>query len=66
MLQSGQVAGAMQLDGLLSHLSSSSGLYSKATFLGLYSSIVRLLREQRMKGVVLSHTLHESAFETPL
>lgn len=54
----------IQLDGLLGHLSACSGLYSKETFLSLYSCITRMIRDHRMKGFVLSRTLSDEAFDT--
>lgn len=56
----------LQLDGLLGHLSCSSGLYAKDTFLSLYSCITRIIRDyqQQMKGFVLTSTLNDDAFET--
>ncbi len=53
----------MKLDGLFGHLSSSTGLYSKETFLSLYSCITRMIRDQRLEGLVLTRTLEDEAFE---
>lgn len=52
------------LDGLLGHLSSCNGLYAKSTFVSLYSSLTRMIRDQRLKGFVLTRTLGVDAFET--
>lgn len=54
----------VQLDGLLGHLSSSSGLYSKETFLSLYSCIIRMIRDHRMCGFVMTRTVGDESFET--
>ena len=55
-----------QLDGLFGHLSCSSGLFSKETFLSLYSCITRMLRDhhQQLTGFVMTRTLGEDAFES--
>lgn len=55
-----------QLDGLFGHLSCSSGLFSKETFLSLYSCITRMLRDQQQQltGFVMTRTLDEDAFES--
>ncbi len=54
----------VSLDGLLGHLSASTGLYSKETFLNLYSSIVRMIRQYRLKGLVLHRVLEDPDFLT--
>jgi signal transduction histidine kinase len=54
----------IQLDGLFGHLCSSTGLYSKETFLSLYSCITRMIRDHRMPGFVMTRTLDDEAFET--
>lgn len=54
----------IQLDGLFGHLCSSTGLYSKETFLSLYSCITRMVRDHRMPGFVMTRTLDDEAFET--
>ncbi|MEM0951810.1 MAG: ATP-binding protein [Cyanobacteria bacterium P01_H01_bin.74] len=51
------------LEALFACLCTSSGLYGKETFVGLYSCIVRLLREHRMTGFVLSQPLANTAFK---
>ncbi len=53
-----------KLDGLLGHLSSSSGLYSKETFLSLYGCITRMVRDHRMPGFVMTRTLGDEDFES--
>ncbi len=53
-----------KLDGLLGHLSSSSGLYSKETFLSLYGCITRMIRDHRMPGFVMTRTLGDEDFES--
>ncbi len=53
----------LQLDGLLGHLSACSGLYSKETFLSLYSCIIRMIRDHHMRGFVLNRTLGDDAFD---
>ena len=52
-----------QLDGLFGHLCSSSGLYSKETFLSLVGCITRMIRDHHMTGFVLARTLEDEAFE---
>lgn len=59
-----QQAQKIQIDGLFGHLCSSSGLYSKETFLSLYSCITRMVRDHHMNGFVLTRTLEDEAFET--
>lgn len=54
----------IQLNGLFGHLCSSTGLYSKETFLSLYSCITRMVRDHRMQGFVMTRTLDDEAFET--
>jgi signal transduction histidine kinase len=54
----------VQLDGLLGHLSSCSGLYSKETFLSLYSCIIRMIRDHRMCGFVMTRTLGDESFDS--
>ncbi len=54
----------VQLEDLLSHLCCSTGLYSKETFMSLFSCITRMLRERPMEGVALLRTLDDEAFET--
>lgn len=54
----------IQLDGLFGHLCSSTGLYSKETFMSLYSCITRMVRDHRMSGFVMTRTLDDEAFET--
>ncbi len=54
----------LQLDGLFGHLCSSAGLYSKETFLSLYSCITRMVRDHRMSGFVMTRTLNDDAFES--
>lgn len=54
----------LQLDGLFGHLCSSTGLYSRETFLNLYSCITRMIRDHRMSGFVITRTLEDDAFET--
>ncbi len=54
----------IQIDGLFGHLCSSSGLYSKETFLSLYSCITRMIRDHHLAGFVLTRTLEDEAFET--
>lgn len=53
----------LQLDGLLGHLSCSSGLYAKETFLSLYSCVTRMIRDHRMHGLILTRTLGNEGFE---
>jgi signal transduction histidine kinase len=43
-----------KVDELLGHLTPNHGLFSKATFLNLYACFVRLIRDQRLKGTVLT------------
>ncbi|HEY9687047.1 MAG TPA: ATP-binding protein [Coleofasciculaceae cyanobacterium] len=57
-------ANHIHLDGLFGHLCSSTGLYSKETFLSLYSCITRMVRDHRMSGFVMTRTLEDAAFET--
>ncbi|MBX2860225.1 MAG: hypothetical protein KTR14_03255 [Vampirovibrio sp.] len=52
-----------KLDGLLGHLCSCTGLYSKETFLSLYSCVTKLIRDQRMTGMALTRTLGDDSFE---
>jgi signal transduction histidine kinase len=54
----------IRLDELFRHLCASTGLYSKETFLSLYSCITRMLRDQRLTGFVMTRTLEDAAFET--
>jgi signal transduction histidine kinase len=54
----------VNLDGLLGHLSASSGLYSRETFLSLYSCIVRLIRQYHLKGIVFHRVLNDPDFVT--
>jgi signal transduction histidine kinase len=54
----------LRLQGLFGHLCASSGLYSKETFLTLYGCIVRLVRDHRLSGFVMTRTLDDPAFET--
>ncbi len=54
----------LQLDGLFGHLCSSTGLYSKETFLSLSGCITRMVRDHRMNGFVLARTLEDTGFET--
>lgn len=54
----------IQLDGLFGHLCATTGLYSKETFLSLYSCITRMVRDQRLNGFVLTRTLEDASFET--
>lgn len=57
-------ASLAHLEGLLGHLSAYSGLYSKNTFLQLYSGIVRMIRQYRLKGLVFQRLHGDSAFKT--
>jgi signal transduction histidine kinase len=57
-------ANHIHLDGLFGHLCASTGLYSKETFLSLYSCITRMVRDHRMAGFVMTRTLEDAAFET--
>ncbi|MCA9798149.1 MAG: HAMP domain-containing histidine kinase [Cyanobacteria bacterium HKST-UBA04] len=59
-----QSSNTKHLDGLLGHLSSYSGLYSKNTFLQLYSGILRIIRQYRLKGVVFQDLHGDEDFET--
>lgn len=52
----------VNLDGLFGHLSASSGLYSRETFLNLYSCIVRIIRQYHLKGMVFQRTLDDPDF----
>jgi len=54
----------IQMDGLFRHLCSAVGMYSKETFLSLYSAITRMVRDQHLKGMVLTRTLGDPDFET--
>jgi signal transduction histidine kinase len=60
------VATVHPADGLINHLSSSSGLYSRATFLSLFGSVIRMVRDQRLKGLVLARTQRDEAFDVLL
>ena len=53
---------SLNLDDLMGHLSSTNGLYSKETFLGLYACITRMLRDYGPDGFVLTRTLNDPAF----
>jgi signal transduction histidine kinase len=53
---------ALNLDDLMGHLSSTNGLYSKETFVGLYACITRMLRDYGPEGFVLTRTLNDPAF----
>ena len=59
-----QPASSIELDGLFGHLCASTGLYSKETFLSLYSCITRMVRDHHMFGFVLTRTLEDPSFET--
>ena len=48
-----------KLDELLAQLSATSGLYSRATFQNLYSSLVRIIRDQRLNGLIVTLTQEE-------
>jgi signal transduction histidine kinase len=52
------------LDGLLRHLCASYGLFSRQTFLSLYSCVARLIRDHRMQGLVLTCTQEDPDFDT--
>ncbi len=54
----------VNLDGLFGHLSSYSGLYSRETFLNLYSCIVRIIRQYHLKGMVFHRVLGDPDFNT--
>lgn len=54
----------VNLDGLFGHLSASTGLYSRETFLSLYSCIVRLIRQYHLKGLVFHRILGDPEFAT--
>lgn len=54
----------MSLDGLFTHLCSSTGLYSKETFLSLYGCITRMIRDNRLTGFAMTRTLNDESFET--
>ncbi len=55
---------AVNLDGLMGHLSASAGLYSRETFLNLVSCIVRLIRQYHLKGLVFHRFLGDGDFKT--
>ncbi len=52
-----------KLDGLFGHLSACTGLYSKETFLSLYGCIIRMVRDHKMCGFVMTRTLGDEDFE---
>lgn len=52
-----------KLDGLLSHLSGNMGLYSRATFLNLFGSFIRMIRDQGLQGLVLTLTRGQEDFD---
>jgi signal transduction histidine kinase len=54
----------VNLDGLFGHLSASTGLYSRETFLNLYSCIVRIIRQYHLKGLVFHRVLDDADFST--
>lgn len=54
----------VNLDGLFGHLSASAGLYSRETFLSLYSCIVRIIRQYHLKGLVFHRVLEDADFAT--
>ncbi len=54
----------VNLDGLFGHLSASAGLYSRETFLNLYSCIVRIIRQYHLKGLVFHRVLGDADFGT--
>jgi signal transduction histidine kinase len=54
----------LPLNDLFGHLCSSTGLYSKETFLSLYGCITRMVRDHRMSGFVMTRTLDDESFET--
>ena len=53
-----------KLDGLFGHLSAYGGLYSRETFVNLYSCLVRIIRQYQLKGVVFQRFLGDSDFES--
>jgi signal transduction histidine kinase len=54
----------VSLDGLLGHLSSCTGLYSRETFLNLYSCIARIIRQYQLKGLIFHRVLDDPDFKT--
>lgn len=52
-----------KLDGLFGHLSACTGLYSKETFLSLYGCIIKMIRDHKMCGFVMTRTLGDEDFE---
>ncbi|MDX2084299.1 MAG: ATP-binding protein [Candidatus Melainabacteria bacterium] len=52
-----------RLEALLSHLSTSHGLFSKATFLGLAHCVTRIIRDQNLGGLVLARTNGDADFQ---
>lgn len=56
----------IQLESLFGHLSCSSGLFSKETFLSLFSCITKMLRDnqQHLQGFVMARTLEDGAFDS--
>ena len=56
-------APSIALGELFTHLSSTTGLYSKETFLSLYGCLTRMIRDHHLQGVVLVRTLSDDAFE---
>lgn len=59
-----EIKQTVNLDGLFGHLSASAGLYSRETFLNLYSCIVRLIRQYHLKGVVFHRLLDDADLVT--
>jgi len=54
----------VNLDGLLGHLGVSAGLYSRETFMALFSCMVRIIRQYHLKGLIFHRLLADSDFET--
>lgn len=57
-----EIENPVNLDGLFGHLSSSSGLYSRETYLSLFSCIVRIIRQYHLKGLVFHRLLNDADF----
>jgi signal transduction histidine kinase len=52
-----------KFDEMLNQLSAHTGLFSRTTFQNIYGSLVRMVRDQSLNGVVVLRTLKDETFD---
>ena len=60
--ESTEVVSRPKFDEMLNQLSAHTGLFSRATFQNIYGSLIRMVRDQQINGVVILRTLKDDTF----